>query len=81
MRYTKHQVSRGTKPDAEVDDKLVLIKSCALLRLTYQIRLLTYRAIESRKQLIIDVPSYCQIHPTLKQFVQENPKAIKISKT
>jgi len=46
-RYTKHQVARGTRPDADHNNRMLLIKACSELRLTYQIRLLTFQA-ESR---------------------------------
>lgn len=56
-RYTKQQVARGARADAERNDAYFLFKNVTALRLTYQIRLLAFRARESRRKLIIRVPS------------------------
>jgi hypothetical protein len=79
--YTKHQTPRGSRPDAEVGDKLYLIKSATLMRLTYQIRLLTYLAQTRGKKLIIRLPKESRVHESLKGFVQENKGLIKIERT
>ena len=55
-RYTKHQVARGTLPDAENRTTLFLLKNVSQLRLTYQIRLLTFRAIDTQRKLAIHLP-------------------------
>ena len=47
-RYTRHQVPRGAKADAERDGALFLLKNVSSLRLTYQIRLLTFLAKDTR---------------------------------
>ncbi len=59
---------------------LYLIKNCSELRLTYQIRLLTYMASSCGRKLVIDVPKHCQIHPTLRDFQKEHPKIVRIEK-
>ena len=79
-RYTKHQVARGTRPDVERMGILYLIKNCSLLRLTYQIRLLTYLATSRGRKLVINVPTKCVIHPTLRAFQKEHSKVIRIEK-
>jgi len=43
-RYTKRKVARGTLSDAERNGRIYLLKRVTELGLTYQIRLLTYRA-------------------------------------
>lgn len=80
LRYTRHQVPRGTRADGEAHDRLVLAKNVSMLRATYQIRLLTFRAVEERRKLVIMVPERCVVHPTLRQLVDELPKTIRIEK-
>lgn len=80
FKYTRHQVARGARPDAESRDALFLIKSVSLLRLTYQIRLLAFRAADLRKKLIIEGPKECRLHPTLKSFANEHSKVVRVRK-
>lgn len=56
-RYTKHHFARGTRADAERQDAFFLLKNVSFLRLTYQIRLLASRALQSGRKLVIRVPS------------------------
>ena len=80
IRFTKHQVPRGTRADAERNDALLLVKNASALRLTYQIRLLTFRAIELRKKLVIEVPKHCTIWPSLNEFQREHSHVIRIQR-
>lgn len=80
FKYTKHQVARGTKPDAEIGDKLYLIKRVSILHATYQIRLLTYLAATQNKKLIIKVPIDYKKGNSFKQFLAENKNVIKVEK-
>ena len=80
FRYTKHQVPRGAHTDAESYDKLFLLKNVSTMRLTYQIRLLTFWASESNKRLVVRVPKHCKVHLSLRAFVKEFPKAIRVEK-
>ncbi len=71
FRYTKHQVARGAaRADSESCDKLLLLKNVSQLRLTYQIRLLTFQASESRKTLVIQIPKHCKLHSSLREFTK-----------
>lgn len=79
-RYTKQQVARGARADAERNDAFFLLKNVSTLRLTYQIRLLTFRAIESGRKFIIRVPDRCKLHPTLRDFQKEHSKVVRIEK-
>jgi hypothetical protein len=45
-RYTGHQVARGSRPDAVSGNTWYLMKGTSLVRLTYQVRLLTFLATE-----------------------------------
>ena len=55
-RYTSHQTARGTRPDGNFGSTLYLVKRVSLLRLTYQIRLLTMMAATQRGRLVIQIP-------------------------
>jgi hypothetical protein len=77
FKYTRHQVPRGSRPDAETIDKIYLIKNVSLLRATYQIRLLAFKAVESRKKLILKVPPTCQCHVSLEALIKMTGKTIK----
>ncbi|WP_238757547.1 hypothetical protein [Rubinisphaera margarita] len=79
-RYTKHQVARGTRADAERNDAFFLLKNVTSLRLTYQIRLLTFRAKDTGRKLVIRIPSVCKLHPELRAFQKEHSKTIRIEK-
>lgn len=78
--YTKHQTLRGAKADAEVGDKIYLIKNSSSLRLTYQIRMLSYMAQTRKKKLIVQLPKAAKVHITLKEFVQSMGGLLKIEK-
>lgn len=78
--YTKHQVARGALADAESQDRLLLFKNVSALRLTYEIRLLNFRASQSNKKLVVQVPKHCKIHASLREFAKELPKAIRVEK-
>jgi hypothetical protein len=80
FRYTRHQVARGALPDAEHGDVLFLVKACSALRLTYQIRLLTFRATQGQLKLVIKVNSNCTIHPSLIKFQRDNRRGLRIEK-
>lgn len=80
FEYTKHQTMRGAKADAEVGDKLYLIKNVSELRLTYQTRMLTYMAQARGKKLIIQLPKEAKVHNTLREFVREWRQLVKIER-
>ncbi len=77
LKYTRHQVPRGSRPDAETIDKIYVIKNVSMLRATYQIRLLAFKAVESRKKLVLKVPRSCQFHASLRNFIKTTGKNIK----
>lgn len=80
FRYTRHQVARGARPDAERNDAYFLLKNVSSLRLTYQIRLLAFRAKDQGRKLVIRVPANCKVHPTLRDFQKEFAKVVQIEK-
>ena len=79
--YTKHQMPRGARADAEVGDKVYLIKNVSELRLTYQIKMLTYMSQTRNKKLIIRLPKAAKIHESLREFVRGVNGLIKIEWT
>lgn len=79
--YTRHQTPRGAKADAEVGDKVYLIKSASQLRLTYQIRMLAYMAQTHGKKLIIQLPKDAKVHESLRDFVRSMAGLVKVERT
>lgn len=78
--YTRYQIPRGAKPDAKVGHKLYLIKNVTQLRLTYQIRMLTYMAQIQGNKLIVQLPKGAKIHNVLREFVRSMPRYIVIER-
>jgi hypothetical protein len=77
LKYTRHQVPRGSRPDAETNDKIYLVKNVSTLRATYQIRLLVLKAAESHKKLMLKVPLSCGFHASLKDLIKVTGNTIK----
>lgn len=75
-RYTSWQVARGAMPDAEKFNRMYLIKNVSVLRATYQIRLLVFKAVESKTQLVIRVPTACVFHESLEALVNSYKKSV-----
>ena len=79
--YTKHQTLRGAKPDAEIGDKIYLIKNVSQLRLTYQIRMLAYVAQIRDIKLVIRIPKNAVIHQSLLEFAIETNGLLNFERT
>jgi hypothetical protein len=79
-KYTAHQVARGARADAETHNAYYLFKGTSLLRATYQIRLLTYRAWTDQKRLIINVFKNCKVDESLRELMKTYPKLIRIER-
>jgi len=79
-RYTPHQVARGSRPDAVAGNMWYLIKAASLVRLTYQIRILTFMATERGARLVIRVPKSSRVSPDLRAFVKANSRVLKVEK-
>lgn len=80
FRYTKHQVARGARADAEQNERLYLFKHVDTLRATYQIRWLAEEAERRGTKLVLRVPKACRIAPSLSAFRREHPKIISIER-
>jgi hypothetical protein len=68
---------RGARPDGETEGALVLIKKVSVLRATYQVRLLAFRALSERKTLLLVVPLSCRLDATLDELMKEIPGTIQ----
>jgi hypothetical protein len=79
-RYTRHELPRGARPDAERDDVLYLLKNVSSLRLTYQIGLLVFLAAESQRRVVIRVPSRCRIHHSLRNFQKQHAQVLHVER-
>lgn len=75
-KYTSRQVARSALPDGERLNKMYLIKSVSSLRATYQIRLLTFKAVTEGKQLVICVPERCRFEDDLAKLIRENARYV-----
>jgi len=62
---------RSCLPDAVGQDAFVLIKTCSLLRLTYEIRVATFMARGSCKRLRVMVQASTVISPDLRAFATQ----------
>lgn len=80
VRYTSHQVARGSRPDAVTPGTWHLVKNVGPLRLTYQIRLLTFGALRSKVRLEIHVPRTCRPSEDLRRFLKENERVVRIQR-
>jgi hypothetical protein len=77
LKYTSHQVPRSSLPDAETIDKIYLIKNVSKLRATYQIRLLTFKAVKTYKTLVLKVPRTCEFDTSLRRLIRETGRTIE----
>jgi hypothetical protein len=68
---TRHQTPRSARADAEKLNRLYLIKNVSTLRATYQIRLLTFRAVSEGLKLIIRVPRGCRFESSLLKLIRD----------
>lgn len=73
FKHTKHQVARGTRPDAIEGDTLILLKRLGLLRATYQVRLLIFMAHQQQLKLRIMLPKAAKLDPALRALVAAHP--------
>lgn len=80
LRYTPHQVARGTRADAEKGDRLYLLKNVSMLRATYQIRLLLYMAQVARKKLVLRVPKICKLASDMTELRREHPNTLIVER-
>ncbi len=80
QRLTRHQVARGSLPDAEIGSRIYLLKKVSIMHATYQVRLLAYRALAMNGQLVIRVPTGCKVGESLSTFRREHPGLVVIER-
>lgn len=71
---------RGSRADATKPGAMLLVKNVSALRATYQIRLLTYQAHQTRAKLTVMVPKACTILPSLKSLIDSYPQCIALER-
>jgi hypothetical protein len=76
MRYTRHQVLRGTLPDAEDAKHIYLLKAPSELKVTYQIKMCTYLAKSSGKKLVLQVPPQTKKSKGLAAYLKEHKETV-----
>jgi hypothetical protein len=77
FRYSRWQTPRGARPDAVRGSDRYLIKNVTTLRLTYQVRLLTFAAEQDGGRLILRIPKACRLSADLRQFVAEHKNRLR----
>ncbi|ESW89752.1 hypothetical protein X753_16725 [Mesorhizobium sp. LNJC399B00] len=78
---TKWHVARGARADAEINNKIFLIKNVSEMRATYQVRLLLYRAVQEGTRLVLDLPKECKLSANLKALAKEHRRNFEITRT
>ena len=63
---------RSILPDAVNQTDVVLIKSCAGLRQTYEVRLATYMAQQTQRRLRIILPTGGSAHSSLTAYARQH---------
>ncbi len=79
-RRTSRDLARGARPDGVADRRWYLVKNTSRLRLTYQIRLLTFACLESERTLTLAVPRSCVLSADLRRFVRENHLTVLVDR-
>jgi hypothetical protein len=69
---------RGVLPDGVGEDKVVLIKACSYLRLTYEIKLSTFLAQKQGKKLWLSCKPTCALAPSLESYLETQARFIKL---
>ncbi|MCP4308110.1 MAG: hypothetical protein GY788_25195 [bacterium] len=79
-KYTRQQVARGSRPDDVGQNDWLLIKTCSLLRLTYQIRLLTFFAIEKKTRLTVVCRADVKLSDPLAAFLEQHKRHVRLDR-
>ena len=62
---------RGCLPDGVDKSRIVLVKACLYLRLTYEIKLTTYFAKQTSRTPVIAIPEKCDLARALIVYAKE----------
>lgn len=74
------QSARGSMPDRIRGNDWLLIKNCSELFLTYQIRLLTFFAVQSNAKLRISISADCKLSDSLTEFISKYSNSICVER-
>lgn len=80
FKQTSRQVARGARADAEMNNRIFLIKNVSEMRATYQVRLLLYRATQEGAKLVLDLPKECKLSGNLKALAKEHRRHFEITR-
>lgn len=80
FRTTRHQVARGALADLETSSRIYLLKNVSMLRATYQVRLLLYKAVQTGKKLVLRIPRACKLAPELAELRREHRSSILVER-
>jgi hypothetical protein len=81
MTHSPTQRARGILPDAMKDESVILIKACSELRFTYELRLATFMAQQSRRHLLVITTVDCTASSALQAFAREHGIVIQSHKS
>src|SRR5215208_1060232 len=81
MTHSPTQRARGILPRALKDESVILIKACPELRLTYELRLATFMAQQSRRRLLVITTVDCSASSALQAFAREHGIVIRSHKS
>jgi len=62
---------RSILPDAMNEEAFFLIKACSFLRLTYEVRLATFFALENKRKLHIVMTHDYKLSPALEAYAHQ----------
>ena len=78
---TRFQVPRGARADGQGQGVTFLIKPFGHVRLTYQIRVLTFQAIDRGEKLLIVVGKETTLSRDLRSFVEAHKGSISLQRS
>ena len=71
-QYSVWQTQRRCCPDHTERNRMILVKGCSRLGLTYQIAYLSEEAERRGLRFILRVPKGCRLSAALRQFLREH---------
>ena len=72
---------RGILPDALDDTRVVLLKACTYLRLTYEIRTATFMAKKQNRTLVLACKKVCRFSPELESYLTQWAGIVQIHRS
>lgn len=75
-RYTKHQIARGSRPDAVAGGHLIPARLTTILRATHRIRMLLFVAVKNDVKLVLRLRRDTRLSPALLDLMREHGKHV-----